>query len=240
MKKILAIFLALIMIMSVALVACSNDRATTGGGEGGVEDDDNDFVSKKTDTSTDTDDESKKTNSGDWTALTNTTIYAMCKVNLRTADSKKSDTNIAKTVEAKTALTALAKSDSWYKVSYEGQELYIDANYVGSSLEEATFTDLAEADRFNVTIKAHGANEDPYSVCLGKLPTFDRSLEGTIYVKKANTDVNPLIVIAKNGTGSWYKVSYNNEIYYLCITSKTKPYLNGIPTSGGNGEIVGG
>ena len=238
MKKILAIFLALIMIMSVALVACSNDRATTGGGEGGVEDDDNDFVSKKTDTSTDTDDESKKTNSGDWTALTNTTIYAMCKVNLRAEDSQKSTS--VKQVEAMTALTAVAKSDDWYKVSYEGQELYIDANYVGSSLEEATFTDLAEADRFNVTIKAHGANEDPYSVYLGKLPTFDRSLEGTISVKKANTDVNPLIVIAKNGTGSWYKVSYNNEIYYLCITSKTKPYLNGIPTSGGNGEIVGG
>lgn len=237
MKKILAIFLALVMILSVALVACSKDKATTSGDGDGGDDDDDVFMAQNSKDNKDSDEESDKVTNGEWTSLTNTTVYAMCTLRLRTEDSKSA--TVAKTVEAMTALSAVAKSDSWYKVNYEGQDLYVMADYVGLSLAEATFTNLPEDERFNVTVKAHEGNNNPYEINLRQLPTFDTEVTKTS-VKKTDTDTNPMIVYAKNGTGTWYYVSYKGSMYYLAITSKTKPYLDGIATGDGNGNIVGG
>ena len=236
MKKILAIFLALITILSITLVACNEKAVTTPNNDN---DDDNDFViqSKNTTDSSDTGD-TNDVPDGDWTPVSYQ-IYAMTKINLRAEDSKSS-TSIG-TVEAATALTAVAKSEKWYKISYNNQDAYVSADYVTETVAEATFTTLADADQFEVKVKQHNTqnNENAYQVNLRAYPSFDTDL-ATTSVTKADTDTNPMTVIAKNGTGSWYKVTYKGSEYYLAITSKTKPYLEGIPATDGNGNGAAG
>lgn len=250
MKKFLALFLVLIMMLSVALVACSDDTTTTdGGNQGGVEEDDDGFVSKKPNTDTnDTDDTGDTGNNGgnnggdngDWESA-NYNVYAMCKINIR-AEASKSST-LKGTVEAKTALTAVEKStdedDCWYKVTYNNETCYVDADFVTTNSAEANFTNLEESAYFNVTVKAHGTNENPYTVNLRKLPTFDAD-ETTTVVTKEKTDTKPMKVIGMNDTKNWYIVEYDGETYYLAVTNSTKKFLAGLPSEGGNDGPIGG
>lgn len=254
MKKILAIFLALVTIMSVALVACDKNNGGTTGGNSNDDDDDDIFVTQGNgkDTS-DTDDTSDTKDTGDGWVEIATTVYAVCNFDLR----KEADMELngVKKIECGTALNAVAKNTAWYKVNYEGQELYIHSDYVGSSKAAATFTDLAEDDQFDIKIQAANGNSKP-TINIRKIPTYDskwgsygyqtkqEGYIGTDYVLSigiTDTASSPLKVIAKNGTGDWYKVKYKGEEWYLPVTSATKPYLGGISTSptpgGDDGKI---
>ena len=89
MKKILAIFLALVMILSVTLVACSKDKATTGGNSDDADDEDIFVQNSKDKETSDTSKDDKKT--GGWEAAAYP-IYCMATgLNVRSSDSTSSD-----------------------------------------------------------------------------------------------------------------------------------------------------
>lgn len=247
MKKTLALLLALIMMLSVSLVACNNNSSNDGGNDDGIEDDDG-FVGLGTTPVTDeTDDESDTDTSNDdeW-AVRNFTAYSMCEMYLR-AEASRSAKAIT-TIKEKTQLTVVAEatiSESgaetvWYKVSYNNQELYANSNYVTTNIEDTNFSSIEPTDQFTLTIKT--PDEGVNTVNLRTILTYDRNLpEGHIIsVSNVDTQTKPMTVVAKNATGTWYKVKYDNKDYYLAISSSTKPYLVGLPASDSQGGIIGG
>ena len=247
MKKFLALFLVLAMMLSVALVACSDTTTTSGNNNNDVEDNDDDdfgFVSKDTnnddETGNDTGNSGNTNVDTDWNTVAYT-IYAMCNINIRTEPSAKAKS--IGTVPAKTALNATAKStdedDCWFKISYDGSTYYVDADYVTTNLKEATFNNLEESAQFELTIKAPADSSNKNQVKLRKLPTFDAEFTFET-VTNEDTNTNKMKVVGMNESGNWYIVEYKGDTYYLAVTSSTKPYLNGLPSAGGNDGPVGG
>ena len=243
MKKFLALFLVLAMLATVALVSCDKTNDNTN-------DDDDLVIDDNPDDTTpggsqgddklpggDTTDVPPPANTTTETAIS-ATIYPMTKMYIR-KDSTTSDVKVI--VERAQALTAVAVIknadgvDLWYKLSYNNETYYIDADFATQNLQKATFTNLSET--LTITVKQHGENEDAYQVNLRKNPSFDENVE-IVTVKKEHTDVNPIVAKASNGTGDWYFVTYNGQDYYLAVTSVTKPVLNGLPAGGG--EVLPG
>ncbi|MBE6535130.1 MAG: SH3 domain-containing protein [Ruminococcaceae bacterium] len=246
MKKTLALLLALIMMLSVSLVACDNGNDV--GNNGDDFEDDDGFVGITTTPSTDETDAESDTNNGnedEW-AVRNFTAYSMCMMYLR-AEASRSAKAIT-TIEEKTQLTVVAEatiSESgvetvWYKVSYNNQELYANSNYVTTNIEDTNFSAIEPTDQFTLTIKTPDTGVN--TVNLRTILTYDKNLpEGHIIsVSNVDTQTKPMTVVAKNATGTWYKVKYDNKDYYLAISSGTKPFLVGLPASDSQGGIIGG
>ena len=250
MKKFLALFLVLAMLVSIVLVSCDKpDDDNNDDGDGLIIDD----PDKKPGGDKDGeggdegqlpgDQEGEKDPPANQTteSAISATVYPMTKMVIR-KDSVTSDVKVI--VERAQALSAVAVikdaegTDLWYKLSYDNATYYIDADYVTQNVQKATFSDLTEA--LTITVKQHDTanNEDPYQVNLREYPSFDSGVK-TVTVKKEHTDVNPLVAKAVNGTGDWYIVTYNGVDYYLAVTSITKPVLNGLPAEGGEGNLPG-
>lgn len=228
MKKILAIFLALVMILSVALVACSKDKATTGGNSDDAEDDDIFVQNSKDKETSDTDKDDKKT--GGWEAAAYP-IYCMATgLNVRSSDSTSSDK--LGTLKIGDKLDATERNDDWYKVTYNGVIAYVARDYVTASANEATFTDLGEAKTMHVV----DAKKD-LQVVLRNDPVIS---DDTIGMYFKGTDTGVLTQIGSNADGSWYKVSYDPDgvgekaavEYYLSV-GKSARELFGISSSAG-------
>jgi len=128
----------------------------------------------------------------------------------------------------------------WYKVSYNNQELYANSNYVTTNIEDTNFSAIEPTDQFTLTIKTPDTGVN--TVNLRTILTYDKNLpEGHIIsVSNVDTQTKPMTVVAKNATGTWYKVKYDNKDYYLAISSGTKPFLVGLPASDSQGGIIGG
>ena len=229
MKKILAIFLALITVLSITLVACNKDN-TTKGNNTDDDGDDGDLVvgSQSTGDSdqdgSDAGSDSGNTPSGSWETVTYS-VYTMAKATLREdASLKASD---AGTVDANTTLQAVAKSNSWYKVSYNNRELYIHADLVTTNASTAKFSVLATADQVTLKVKDSGDSDKPYTVNLRKAPVVSddiATIEHTIdHTDTANGELKKVGV---NETGNWYIVEYKGGTYYLKINSSTSAYLD--------------
>ena len=236
MKKVLAIFLALVIIMSVALVACGKKDSKTNSGD----DNDDEFVAQvkgddTSDTDTDTDDTQKPAADVFVELSASRTIWAMTGVNLRSAPSMGK--NVDKIgVVAGTELVATSKSENWYKITYNNETRYVSVAYVTENKADSQFTIFEnESDCFELTIKPSG-NTTPNQINLRTKPVFDETLKFTTLKESDVTAEKKLVVVGMNATGTWYIVSYNNEEtpYFLAITSQTRPYLNGLPTQGGD------
>ncbi len=236
MKKILAIFLALITILSVTLVACNDDKGTTGGNYDNDNDGtDDEFVARKdttSDTTTDTSTDTGKNNTSGWTDV-NMTVYASWSYALRSEpnfnssipmkEETKSNVEVAQGDE----LTVVAEYNDWYKVIYNGKEYYINRYCTVASKEELSFKRLETEEQFVITLKK------------------DKEVNiRDIQVRVSNTDqehvktlkgVVELTVVAKNT--KWYKVLYNEKEYYLYI-SGTKQHFDGIPDSDSSSGAV--
>ena len=232
MKKTLAILLALIMILSVALVSCNNKKPSSSIGD---DDPDNDFVAQSK--ATDTGDDSNTSNTdnaalgAEFVEFTSTkTLWVMSDVYLRSEPSTSSSSKIG--VETGTELVADAKNDSWFRITYNGETRYVSADYVTETQSEAVFTKFEnDSDRFTLTIKSSGVSTSPNQINLRSAPVFD-STRSTKTVKETEvTASNPLTVIGKNGNSSWYIVLFNGTEYYLAITSVTTPLLVGLPSN---------
>ncbi|MBE6577786.1 MAG: hypothetical protein E7653_06580 [Ruminococcaceae bacterium] len=245
MKKILAIFLVLIMILSVALVSCKNDTAGTAGTTG--DDDDGGLVANKN--NKDDDDENKGADEGDvppasaWvTENMPAKVYTMASVNLRTETVVK-DTTIHTTVPVSTELTVLAMSSDkdsiekplWYKISYDSKELYVSGAWVSSNIEDTQFNSCDPVDL--ITLETYKDS----TIYLRSLPAVAESTQKTS-LKRADMTDGKLKKVGESKTGLWFEVEYdldNNgkaEKYYIKMTSEIRKYF-GLPTgsTGGNG-----
>lgn len=227
MKKILAIFLALITILSITLVACNKDNNTRGDG-GNDDDGDNDIIvgTQNSDTN-DTGDgtgSDADTTSTSWENVSYS-IYTMAKATLREdASLKASD---AGTVEANTTLQAIAKNNSWYKISHNNRELYIHADLVTTNSSTAKFSTLATADQVTLKVKDSGDSAHPYTVNLRKAPVVSDDIETIEHtIKHTDTANGELKKVGVNETGNWYIVSYKGSNYYLKINNDTSKVLD--------------
>ena len=251
MKKTLALLLALMMILTVSLTACSNGNNSNNAGDDFEEEDDGFVMNNGTQTEdtndTDADTNNDTNNDGEWEAV-NKTVYTMWRINLRAEADRESDSII--TVDAKTALTVIAQTKVretseittvWYKVSYNGQELCANSDYLTTNIDDTNFSTIELADQFDITVKADSQG-NTQTVNLRTMPTYDKLLPAPnmISVSNVDTQTKPMTVVGKNDTGTWYMVKYDGKDYYLAITSGTKPYLDGIPSGGTSGDIIGG
>lgn len=235
MKKTLALLLALIMMLSVSLVACSNNE---GVGNNDNDDDDDDFVGISTTAPADeeTDTATDNNNAGVWEDV-NVTIYVLAnKLNVRSAaDTKDSDVlGIAKMGDS---FVATAADKDWYKIPYDGKEAYVSAAYVTTNSAEAEFIDCeAEVIKIkNEVVDPNATKEiDKYAKVMLRTDPIVSDATSTknvlIYSDTANGE---LVKVAANKAGTWYKVTYNNNTFY--IASGAFKYFEGY--TGGN---VGG
>ena len=247
MKKTLAIFLALIMILSVALVACKSKTTSSNTNE---EEESNEFVVQNkndtSDTSDGTDDEGN--NTVEW--ITNgipSTVYTMANVNIRSEANDKSSSVIA-TVTLGTPLQVVAQSSEkdaydvakWYKVSYEGVERYVSGAWVSSNVNDTKFVDCTPE---KLVIKDSGIANSPYQVNLRSLPAVTTSTVVKTLTHKEATSNGELTKIAASESGLWFKVKYDvngdgdtddaEDIGYIKMTSTIREYF-GLATSSGS------
>lgn len=231
MKKILAIFLALVIIMSIALVSCEGKKDTTNTNN----DDDEDFVvqTKGEDTTDGTDDDDDDKKSGVWEAA-NYTVYAMANgLNIRSAASttgtKLGSANIGDN------FTATEKNDEWYKITYEGTTAYISTEYVTAVANEAQFNNDTTPTTFTF---AASQNEKRMNLRLDPAVTDD-TLAMTF---KVGTTPGTLTKVGQNTAGNWFIVEYDEDgsgekapvKYFLKITNQTSEIL-GLTSGGSNG-----
>lgn len=231
MKKVLAIFLALVIIMSVALVACGKKDSKAPGSD----DNEDDFVVKSngSETTTDTsdDDDDKKTNV--WEAA-NYTVYAMANgLNIRSAAST-TGTKLG-TANIGDSFTASEKNDEWYKITYDGTTAYISIEFVTAVANEAQFNNDAEPTVFSIAASQNGKKMnlrvDPAVV--------EDTLGMTFEVGKTPGTITK---VGQNAAGNWFIVEYDEDgagekvpvKYYLKITSQTSEIL-GLTSGGANG-----
>ncbi len=239
MKKILAIFLALIMLLSVALVSCTNDKAGTAGTTG--DDDDGGLVAGNKNNKDD-DDENEGAGAGDDTPITGTEealatkVYPMCDLHIRKGTQNGTKVKVTQSTELTTTHVIYGDDSepAWYKVTYNNETYYANALYVSKNVAETKFAAPAEA--ITLTVKDTATN----GVNLRKYPSWDNSDSNTrITVSSTDTATNPISVLMVNEAGNWYKVSYKGSTYYLAITSATIPYLNGLPAGVGGEDLPG-
>ena len=242
MKKLIALFLAILMIASVALVACNNKKGTTGdngGNNADTEDNGGLVIPDNFGTSADTtgtgtgsaetsDKASNNNNQNASSALvdvaTQFSVYTYVSTKLRSEANMKAGEVI--TVDASTQLTVIAKNDTWYKVKVGADEGFVPQDFVTSNKADTEFEDFAAEDYKTIQI-VKGEGEKPNQVNIRQYPIISDYLTNTTVkaLTFAETSEGQLLMIGKNASGNWYKVSYDNGVYYLKINSATKPLL---------------
>ena len=241
MKKLIALLLAVLMIATLALVSCNNKKGTTGGDadEGVGTEEDNGLVipegvgsSDTTDAGSDSTDTSEggnnnnnnQTPSGTFVDVaTQFSVYTFTTTKIRS--SAMMNAGEVTTVEASAQLTVVAKSENWYKVKYGADEGYVLQDFVTANKNDTLFTDFDAADYKTVQIK--GSADDEKKVNIRQYPIVaDDYLAQTVKtLTYAETSNGELLKIGENASGTWYKVSYDNGVYYLKVNSATKPLL---------------
>ncbi len=252
MKKILAIALALLMMAAtVSLAACSKDDPEP------KDPDDDEFeynYSSDTDeadpSDSDTDESDKKDNespTGEWIDKNDKVVVAMDRVVLREGPGRDYDT--VATLSWNTVLDRKGTNGSWHKVSYEGQECYINADYTTREVNDFKFVDYPEAEQVALHVKGD------FKINLRSTPFYpeydpaDNVIFSGFGATETDAEGESLKLIAKSESGNWYKVSftgtwgsktYENKICYLAASGAQ--YVDGLTASAGssNGESVRG
>ncbi len=206
MKKLLAVFLALMMILSVSLMACS-DKNEKEPNDDEVEDDD--FVPNKNKDTTGTTDanEDDKDSEGTkapasnvWTNETGTIYVRADGVAIRAA-ARTNSTKVG-TANRSDSFTYEAYTDDWYKIKVEGNVAYISAAYVTGNQNDVIFeapTKVAANSAIHVKSDA--------TIFLRKAPAVhEQTVAGSIdSTKTANGE---LIVVSVSKSGSWAEVRF--------------------------------
>ncbi len=166
MKKILAIFLALITILSITLVACNKDNNTRGDG-GNDDDGDNDIIvgtqnSDTNDTGDGTGSDAGNTGTTEWESLgeNGVTIYSMVdNLNVRKSANANGTNNIyssqlsagqSVTAKAKATLKSAGVDYEWYKIDFNGQEGYVLAEYMTTNKNDTIFKNLDTHEKLTI------------------------------------------------------------------------------------------
>ena len=236
MKKTLALFIALITILSVALVSC-NDKTPPAA----TNDDDEDvWVDKtnnnnNTDTS-DTDTGDNKTPSGVWSEKSGT-VYVMAN-GLYVRKEANTSGGYYKQVNIGDSFAFTATDGDWYKITYEGGEggvAYLSAKYVTEDKNEATFTSLTTPETLQIEdIQTEG--DDDYQVCLRDNAALQAGTSDQ-YIERADTLEGELKKTAVNGKGNIWEVEYKGTKYYIGVGAFQ--YFDNRPNTSGGGNGVG-
>ena len=177
MKKTLALILALLMMLSVALVSCGSDEP-----ENTLNPDDIFDIPGGADLGGDntgnnnTDNEGGDENNGSTAAgytATNDTVYVCYKAVLRSDD--KVTASVVATVEFETALTRVAKGKKWSQINYNGTEAYIANDLITESKSAVTFKEVAADTTRKIKLSgdAKNANLRLYPLALTKPQIID-------------------------------------------------------------------
>lgn len=193
--------------------------------------------SLKADNSTQDDQEENGENNTDVWEDVNVTIYVLVnRLNVRSAADTK-DSDILGIAKMGDSFVATAADKDWYKILYDGKEAYVMAAYVTTNSAEAEFVDCeAEVIKIKNTVVDPNATKDIDKYAKVMLRTDPIVSDATstknvlIYSDTANGE---LVKVAANKAGTWYKVTYNNNTFY--IASGAFKYFEGY--TGGN---VGG
>ena len=241
MKKTLALLLALIMILSVSLTACSNNKPTNSGDNFDDEDDGGSIVINGNNNQTENTDDTDNTDSDDvdgWKSES-VTIYVLGNgLNIRSAADAKDNNNILGKANIGDSFVATAADSKWYKITYEGKEAYVNKEYVTINQAEATFEDC-EPQTLKIkdtVVDQNGATEqEKYAkVMLRTDPVVnDTTATKNVLIYKHTTG-DELVKVGANKAGTWYKVTYNGGTYY--IASGAFKYFEGY-TSGNAGGL---
>lgn len=167
MKKILAIFLALITVLSITLVACNKDN-TTKGNNTDDDGDDGDLIvgSQSTGDSeqdgSDAGSDSGKADTSDWESLgeNGVTIYSMVdNLNVRKSANANGTNNIyssqlsagqSVTAKAKATLRSGGTDYAWYKIDFNGNEGYVLAEYMTTNKNDTVFKELDTPEKLTI------------------------------------------------------------------------------------------
>ena len=254
MKKLLAVFLALMMILSVSLMACKKDEAPNTDDE--VEDDDDFIVNKNNKDTTDTgddnnddDDDAADTSKGGnvssaWVDKTGTVYVRADGINVRSEARTTTDKNIIGTANLGDSYSYSKYNDAWYQITYENSTAYISATYV---TENHNVVDFIEP-----TTQEHGvaAGEAIYLVeglqtALRCDPVNDGNDSKSTYkgsLTSAITAGGTLKILLINKAEQWAKVSFTGtcgdghtwngtETLYISLTN-----IQGFSSSSSSGN----
>ena len=238
MKKLLALFLAILMIATVVLVSCNNNTGTTGDNNdeeettpdenGGLVIPDNIQSSETTGDDSESTETSNKTNNtpSDEFETVSRTVYTYTKTKIRSSASMKA--GVITTVEQSTQLNVVAENDKWYKVKYGADEGYVPQDFVTLNKDDTTFTELDDADYKVIKIKANtDASGEPHKVNIRQYPIISDFLpeQEVVVLTSVETANGELVKIGESKSGVWYLVAYNGKTFYLKINDATKPYI---------------
>lgn len=215
MKKILAIFLALITILSVTLVACNDNKGTTGGNYNNDNDDTDDGFVVRKDNTTDTGDtttDTGKNNTSGWKTVNCTVYVAADGVNIRKGDSKSSD--YVTSANLGDSFTAVATNGTWYRISYnsskvDDNEAYIYADYVTENKNDLEFDDCAPETLKVVKDSQFYLLNDP---CFAEDCRYLHNGGGITAADTANGELQKIGV---SKSGMFWKVTFSGKTYYI-------------------------
>lgn len=204
MKKLLAVFLALMMILSVSLMACSDKKEN----ENNEEENENEFVpnSNKENTGT-TEANQEEDPDKNKAPVTNTwvdesgTVYVRAN-NVRIRAAARTNSTVIGNANFGDALQYEGYNDEWYKIKFEGTTAYIAKALVDGNRNTVTFEEHATLkEGATITVTAGmtcNLRTDPAA--------HNDTLKGSIdSTKTANGE---LTIVKINKTGTWAEVRF--------------------------------
>lgn len=215
MKKLLALLLALLMMLSVALVSCGDDEP-----EDTTIDNEDLFGDITTDDTDDTDENGEDEEGGEngedeennglaagYTA-TNDTVYVLFPAALR-EDDKISATKIAD-LKFGTPLTRVATSKKWSKISYDGKEAYILNVLVDTDQRKVTFEapEVAEGEVVKAKVVVSGAtlNLRSYPFILDDYTSIEKEAFSAVSEIGKISNGEEITILEISADGIWAKV----------------------------------
>ncbi len=223
MKKFLAIFLALLMVMTVALVSCKKDDKTDEGDDWDNEDYDNigsgseSGSGSETESGTETGDGT--TPAGSWTEV-NQTVYVLHPVYLRTAMIDTAKSTIALDIGETLTRVGVHSSERWAKVTYNG-ETYFVYNFVLST-SPVNFAKVENVETTVINSRTDGTEDTYYlrsTPCLASTTKYNDVLNNSpVSVKKSETTENKLVITGYDAANNCARVTYKGNSYYIVAT----------------------
>ena len=204
MKKLLAVFLALMMILSVSLMACSDKKEK----ENNEDEFEDDFVpnSNKENTGTteanqeEDPDKNKAPVTNTWVDESGTVYVRANGVNIRA--SNKTNATIIGSANFGDALQYEGFNDQWYKIKFNGTTAYISAAFVIGNQNTVTFEEHATLKAGTAIKVAEGKTCNLRSDPAVANSTLKGSIDST---KTANGE---LTIVKINKTGTWAEVRF--------------------------------
>ena len=209
MKKTIALLLALITILSVALVSCGKKEENNGGGlDDGLVANNNSTGGEDTDGEGDDDEYDDETQYDDssFSELTGK-AYAVWNVNKRVEPSRASTSLGVINKFGEVELLEISDDEKWYKVKHGDDTCYVVAKYFSTDKGIMTYDDFEESEIKTVYIDVEE------TIRLRVTPNYDidENVDGII---ERDTAVQQ---IGLSTSGTIAKIKYNNKVYYMNV-----------------------